>query len=65
MRIFKRTSEFVEGTSLRSSIKRYEYTRSRGLFVVFVGGFRCKSEYTLRDLLSPEMPAGHIVEVRA
>ncbi len=52
MRIFEPTSKYLPGSVVPTSIKRWTWTRSRGLRVEFLDGFACKSDWkSIRELL--------------
>ena len=50
-RRFVPTSEYVGGTTIRTRISHYIWTRGGGLRVHFLCGTSWKSEYTLPELL--------------
>lgn len=58
-REFIPVSRFVGRTTVVTTIKRYFWTRSRGLYVEFKDGLKVKSDYTLPELLA----SGEVTEV--
>ena len=56
MRTFKHRSKYVRNLSILTCVDRWEWTEGKGLFVIFTDGIKCKSSYTLKELLKIENP---------
>jgi hypothetical protein len=56
MRTFKHRSKYIRNLSIITCIERWEWTKSRGLYVIFTDGIKCKSSYTLPELIETENP---------
>ena len=50
-RTFKPRSAYVAGTSIRTQVAKYTWTRESGMRVTFTDGLECKSDYTLPQML--------------
>lgn len=64
-RVFRRATPLIGNTGLRSTVDRWEWTRSHGLRVFFrhfnpIKPY--KSDYTLPELLARSKPEGDLIE---
>jgi len=62
-RVFVPTSNTVGSTNVRTSVERYEWTKGSGLFVIYKDGIRMKSDYSLKELIGPDLPEGPLAEL--
>ena len=64
-RTFVPCSPYVGNSMVKTIISKYTWTKSRGLRVHYKDRMREseKSEYTLRELLGKDKPAGPIKEI--
>lgn len=61
-RIFEPTRKYIGNTNIKTSVDRWEWTKSSGLRVFYKEGYSMKSDYTLRELLGKDKPEGEIRE---
>ena len=51
-RKFVPTSAFIGGTSIRTAVKHWQWTKGFGVRVTYEDGLECRSENSIYDLLN-------------